>query len=355
MKADRMRIAGPGFRTFDLSKTGAVAENLRDFTWTGNAIGPTTQLPGSATFVVRGDDVTGSITNSDGLYRIAPLGSGMHALIKVDTTKLPRDEPPSFQQKEKKKKPNGSPGALDLRPSQGLTQIDVLVAYTPAAKAALTDINATIALAVKEANASYAQSNIQISLNMVDSFQVNYTESKKTFDKILADFVAMSDVKKRRDSSGADLAALIIDNAAYCGLADDILAKAATAFAVVYYDCATGYYSFAHELGHLMGARHNEQVDPTSAPFAYGHGFRHDSSPSFRTIMSYDCAPAACTRLQFWSNPDISYQAVPMGNAATNNNARVLNSTRAIIAGFRSSSTPATDASLPPGAARSHP
>ena len=68
----------------------------------------------------------------------------------------------------------------------------------------------------------------------MDSFQISYTETGKSFDTILADFVANSTVNQRRDSSGADLAALIINQTDYCGLADDIMAKASTAFAVVH-------------------------------------------------------------------------------------------------------------------------
>ena len=158
----------------------------------------------------------------------------------------------------------------------------------------------------------------------------------KTFDTILSDFAGMSDVRAHRDHSGADLVALIIAQPDYCGLADAIMAKASTAFAVVYYDCATGYFSFAHELGHLMGARHNEQTDPTKVPFTYGHGYLHISPPpSWRTIMAYDC-PSHCQRLPYWSNPMIKYGAVAMGTVATNDDARVLNSTAATVASFRS-------------------
>ena len=52
----------------------------------------------------------------------------------------------------------------------------------------------------------------------MDSFRISYTETGKSFDTILADFVANSTVNQRRDSSGADLAALIINQTDYCGL-----------------------------------------------------------------------------------------------------------------------------------------
>src|SRR5207237_4622577 len=123
-----------------------------------------------------------------------------------------------------------------------------------------------------------------------------------------------------------------INQSDFCGLADAIMATASTAFAVVHYDCATGYYSFAHELGHLMGARHDVHHDSSTTPFAYGHGYEHPSSTAsqvFRTIMAYACdAPAVCNpRIQYWSSPSVTYAGIATGTAATNDNVRVLNGT----------------------------
>src|SRR5262249_35151376 len=133
-----------------------------------------------------------------------------------------------------------------------------------------------------------------------------------------------------------DLSALIINQTDFCGLADAIMANASTAYAVVHYGCATGYYSFAHELGHLMGARHDPANDSTTTPFAYGHGYQQTAtSPTWRTIMPYNC-PSNCTRLQYWSNPSVTYDNRPMGTAPTNDNARVLNATATTVAAFNS-------------------
>lgn len=330
LKGNQLRIAIPGATTIDLSKTGGDLRGEQDFTWSGAAA----EQKANATVVVRNGEVTGSITDPAGLYRIEPVGNAVYALVKVDTAKLPPEEPPSFRQKEQQK---GAlvPLKLDLNLADTTTtQVDVLVAYTPAAKAAVSNIDSTIALAVAEANQSYTNSKINLRLNLVDTLPVTYTETGKTYDQILADFVANTTVKQHRDQSGADLAAMIINQTDYCGLADDIMANASTAFAVVHYDCATGYYSFAHELGHLMGARHNQQADSSTTPFPYGHGYQHLAAPLWRTVMAYACA-SPCTRLQYWSNPDVPYSGAAMGTAATNNNARVLNETRATVAAFR--------------------
>ena len=139
-------------------------------------------------------------------------------------------------------------------------------------------------------------------------------------------------VKQHRDKGGADLQVLIINKSDYCGLADAILATEETAFAIVHYNCATGYYSFAHELGHLMGARHDEETDPTLPPFPYGHGYRDHMK--WRTIMAYNC-PQSCNRIQYWSNPNVMYGGEPMGIVNRSDNARVLNETATTMASFR--------------------
>jgi hypothetical protein len=148
----------------------------------------------------------------------------------------------------------------------------------------------------------------------------------------------MADVNARRDSSQADMAMMLIDQTDYCGLADAILADSTTAFAIVHYECATGYYSFGHELGHLQGARHDPANDPSTTPFAYGHGLQHTAVASWRTIMAYNC-PSGCPRLQYWSNPNVTYNGVAMGTGETNDNARVLNQTSATVAAFRAASS----------------
>ena len=75
----------------------------------------------------------------------------------------------------------------------------------------MSDINATIQLAVAEANQSYLNSGINIRLRLVDSFEIAYSETGKTFDQILADFVANPTVQNRRNTSGADLPRWIIN------------------------------------------------------------------------------------------------------------------------------------------------
>jgi hypothetical protein len=87
----------------------------------------------------------------------------------------------------------------------------------------------------------------------------------------------MDSIHGLRDTYSADLVVLIIDNGDSCGIAwkpsTVSSSNASLGFSVVGWNCATGYYSFAHEMGHNMGVGHDTYVDSSTLPYAYGHGW----------------------------------------------------------------------------------
>ena len=325
-------------------------DDSKNFTWSGVApnLGGVEGRAGQATLIVHDGNVTGTIRENGDLYRVEPVGNGVHALIKVKQSAFPPEHPPSFHDLEKKKEEGNIPlngkdknGSLngtspfDVVADSTLVDIDVLVAYTPSARGEVGDIGSTIKLAVEETNQSYRNSTVKIRMNLVDKFEVTYNESDKTHEVILDELSGMHDVKNRRDTVKADLVVFIINQKSYCGLAKAIMAVPSDAFAVVHWDCATGYYSFAHEIGHLQGARHDPDNDSATTPYPYGHGYQHNSPlPAWRTIMAYDCG-SGCPRLPFWANPDVVYQGQPMGTRDTSNDSKVLNQTASLVSRFR--------------------
>lgn len=212
-------------------------------------------------------------------------------------------------------------------------QLDLLVAWTPSVKSKVADPRGLALLAVAETNLSYRESGVKLVCRLVDSFQTNYTEV--SFGTDLKRFRTpgdgyMDEVHNRRKQSGADVCLLFVNKPQYCGLASVIYAdQAHEAFASVHYPCAVGNLSFAHEIGHLQGARHNPLADPTTSPFAYGHGY-YDTGKNIRTVMSYNC-PGGCTRVPRWSGPTVKYNGTTMGDASKRHNARVLNLTATIL------------------------
>jgi hypothetical protein len=288
----------------------------------------------SVMMVRDGDQLTGNLHFDGQWYQIRPLRSGGHAIVAVDQSRMPADHPAEYASLPTFKMP--------IKPAQAQakanTVIRVMVHYTSAASSASGNISSLIDLAVAESNQGYTNSGVQITLQLATKAAVTYTESGN-FTTDLSRYRGTSDgymdsIHTTRNSVTADVGVILINNTSYCGLASGIGSTASTAFAAVYWGCATGYYSFAHEIGHLQSARHDPANDPTNSPYAYGHGYQYTGSPKWRTIMAYDCS-GGCPRLNYWSSPLKTYNGQPMGTTTRHDNARVLNNTRATVAAFR--------------------
>ncbi len=283
--------------------------------------------------VKSGKTITGNVHFNGEWYKIRPLKTGGHAIVAVNHAAMPPDHPKAYNRLREIPMPtSGDP--LDKVD----TVIRVMVHYTSSAASASGNISALIDLAVAESNTGYTNSGVLIDLILAHKSQVTYTQSG-SFSTDLSRYRGTSDgymdsIHTTRNSVAADVGLLVINNSSSCGLASSIGSSASTAFADAHWDCITGYYSFAHEIGHLQSARHDPATDPSTSPYAYGHGYRKTTSPSWRTIMAYNC-PAGCPRLNYWSNPNKLYNGVPMGTASQSDNTRVLNTTRGTVAAFR--------------------
>ncbi|GAB2511144.1 M12 family metallo-peptidase [Lysobacter humi (ex Lee et al. 2017)] len=294
----------------------------------------------SATLVSRDGKVTGNVRVDGKLFRIRPLPDGNHAVVEVDESRMPKDHPsafadlPSIQMAGKDKPGTISPTGTSSGTAQTIRVM--VVATQNAINAYGGDMRALVDLAVSESNQGYRNSNVGITLQLAGYYTTTYNSVGMSTD--LSRFRGTSDgymdtIHATRNSVAADVMMLVGNDSSSCGLASGIGSTASTAFATVYWDCATGYYSFAHEIGHLQSARHDPAADPTNTPYAYGHGYQAPNK-AWRTIMAYNCSPS-CPRINYWSNPNITYGGQAMGTATRNDNQRVLVNTKATIAGFR--------------------
>jgi hypothetical protein len=337
----------------------AKAERLAsgDLVWAGTLDGGKAVRSGvdplnSATLVRSGSGITGTVRMNGALYRIRPLPGGEHAIVEVNESMMPADHPADaytqiFNASLKDRvvaqgkpcNPNkqtcGGGGGTPVDPGPTATIRVQVVATNDAIAAYGGNMQALVELAVAESNQGYVNSNVGINMVLASYSTTAYATAGMSTD--LSRFRStndgvMDDIHALRDSSGADMAMLVANDAAACGLASGIGSTASTAFATAYWDCITGYYSFAHELGHLQSARHDPATDGTNTPYAYGHGYRYGSS--WRTVMAYNCTPS-CPRINYWSNPAVMYGGVPMGTYATSHNQRVLVQTKATVSAFR--------------------
>ena len=307
-----------------------------NYTWHGRVDG---YDKSEAVLTVVDGNIAGTISLVDSAARIAATyqlqtnRDGTQSLRQIDQSGFPTDHPPGSEKLRapvpEKAAPRSSRGDIELKggavaaADTGAT-IDVMIVYSKqTAAAAGTAIGAQIQQAIDSANAAYANSGITTRLNLVHTAAVNYDESGD-FNTDLNRLTSGSDgymdeVATLRNTHGADLVSLFIENGQYCGLAW-IGPSASYGFSVINRGCASGNLSFAHELGHNFGALHDPYVDPSTSPYAYGHGYAVPAA-GWRTVMAYNNACSAagtsCTRIPYFSNPNLTYgsPALPLGTA----------------------------------------
>lgn len=249
---------------------------------------------------------------------------------------------------------------FDYLPSGDDHIIDILIAYTGRAadwvSAGGSDINLEIQNMVSKANNAFQLSGVRVYLQVVHTTEVDYTVRdasleddidllKKDGDGVLDGVLAL------RDQYHADLVSLLVRNNTAGGrkgyaitprpvhLSEMPQAEPGEpivfvpdpyyeehGFSVVDIQAAVSAYTFPHEVGHNLGAHHdNPQFDqeimagktkPTFHNFARGWILLDQR---LRTIMSYDtfCKEVGwdeCEVIPFFSNPYLSYGNEPLGS-----------------------------------------
>ncbi len=367
---------------------------------------------GTMALVVNGPVVTGTVRTPDATWRIRSAGAGLYVIREVDLSTLPPGAEPLVPSPDDPRVPPPAVARADFesvaragadfesvaRVGADLESIadaradlesiadasadveatdddgsviDVLVVYTPAARDAeggTAQIQALVDLWVAETNRAYADSGVVQRIALVGREEVDYVESGDT----IADLGHlrhprdghMDEVHDIRDAYAADVVNLIYQRPPedpYCGAAYLMLSvgqgHSTFAFGTAGADC--GARTFAHELGHVMGLRHDRYVTPDEErPYPYSAGYVNQrafeagapDSSRWRTIMAYNrqCSNAGfgCQYLLRFSNPDQSFRGDRLGvpgdspSAAVDGPAdarRSLNNTRSVVAGFRSS------------------
>jgi hypothetical protein len=332
-------------KKFIVNVTAIKKHAAGDISWKGSL----KKRKGRAGFVLGPDGITGTLHEDSLLYKFEPIGNRLQAIIKENQSKIQPEHPSKF--------PSGA--LIDTATASMVSKnsfkiknnsepnpryIDVLVVYTPSAANMVYDINNLIQLAIDETNSSYENSNIDGQLRLVKTAEVNYDEAGHTYeDYVDAMEYPFDGIGRKIDSLRneylADVAVMIVNDNTYCGLADAIKATRNTAFAAVDWRCTTGYYSFGHEIGHLQGARHNIESDPTLTPFKYGHGYIAPNK-NWRTIMGEPGICNYCMRIQYWSSPYVNYSGIPTGKNPYAWNVWVLSHTRKEIRDFETLPAP---------------
>ena len=303
--------------------------------------------------------LAGSIRTEDGtFFKIVYSGNGTHMIQEINESNLPQEREPLVAPT------SSSTSSASSVPSTASIDagdvIDVMVVYTAAAKVAAggqAAIESIINSSVSTMNTTFNNSNIATQVRLVHTAEVAYTLGETGvstgFDTALNDLTNttdgyMDEIHTLRDTYHADMVQLLFDNSSSGGLAWVMQTVSAGfdayAFSVVHYNYADGW-AFDHEFGHNMGMTHDRANSSSEGSYSYSYGYQSPTS-AWHSVMSYACA-GGCPRIDYWSNPAVTYSGESTGVAigATDEadaHATITNNL-SIIANWRVTPTPAPD------------
>jgi peptidyl-Asp metalloendopeptidase len=312
------------------------------------------QETGESALLMRWADgrITGILGYKGRIYAVTNIGGQFHAEIEGAPRNLPsEDAPVDHGQSSEFSLPNHSLATSPkvARKQQSFAthdppvnpfsdserraleakqiQIDLMVLYTKkAASHYIITMPNLIELAIDQVNISFRNSGLNnIRLRTVHTQLIDFDDADADHFEGLYRMVdgtgRFKEIHKLRDEKRADIVGLIVDNPSGCGLSTRVAPDSEEAYFVVHHSCAFITMSIAHEVGHILGARHDRQTDTNNSPFPFGHGYVNGTK--WRDIMSYQESCDGCLRIPFWSNPRIRYNGEPTGTDAEDN-ARVI-------------------------------
>lgn len=282
-------------------------------------------------FSIEDGALVGSVRQGPQAWLVAPHASGQHVVREIDRTALPRD--PEHATHAMQRRAQTTTGGATAEPA--LTTAtnangNVRVLFLHATDVANASSHAAniVASFNQSLSASLVSSNNTITLVGVQ--QVNSDFDNQSRQMIMNDMVANSGpfvgLDAALDANYADVAFLLVQEDADAagewpqwgrvgGAAMPFVRDDPFAMSTLNY--ALGDLTALHELGHVFGGRH-EEVPPEIAGIA-----RPVVAPdcSWMTIMGgyiwcqFNGLPATTVRLGRWSNPEQTWNGIPLGVA----------------------------------------
>ena len=277
--------------------------------------------------------------------------SGSHYLLEIDPHKTDKiacgfDHSADIM---RKRSSNGISNQI-LPQSNSTAVIDVMIVYTPAAEAwALSDeaggvgIQNIINQSMTIAQNAVDNSNIDLEFRLVHAAKVDYTETEsedESGEKVNDSeedlnnltFGEIPNVHEWRDQYSADLVAMftyVDDTGGIAWMGSGNSDDADYAFSITRVQQAANTTTHAHEMGHNMGNNHSRNqkdapADESGGIFEYSTGWRWigNNGVGYVSVMTYDERPEDDEEgnpifdieVDYFSNPDITFQGVPTGS-----------------------------------------
>lgn len=371
---EQLEIPLPDGRVLVAFRSASSRTGERDLTWTGELQQEASLAehvaPGSVRFYQVGDRLYGTLQTEDGAYfELQPEGK-LHRLVRFPAAAGGDSCGVGLAARNLELSTGVPEGDGDLRqallagttetdcsvPSSNTT-INVMVLYPRSVTASASTMEAYADTRIAEANSLFQASDVKIVyqrayVGMITGNQPpppiagnnNGPDPLATgpvIDWLNTQFAndgVDTEVELLRTAYGADMIVVVIPShpSVNCGVANLVEIRngvevinpgttpfAGKAFAVVEHNCGNGDFTFAHELGHTLGMRHDflsvaRDGDPSRAilPWAFGHILTRPSGSKVATVMGCYTGTGsfnACSRIGQFSNPNILFEGVPTG------------------------------------------
>jgi hypothetical protein len=195
-----------------------------------------------------------SIWHNGNFYSIESVEDGVYFVSESDMTEIAKGESPNDYPNEIKLGKTGS--NTSVKSTLSSATVKVYVAYTSAFAQNYPSIADFINQCENTTNDAFGLSDIASSIDIVGYSQLSYTESGDDVTDITR-FTTKSDgyldeIHSLRNQYEADVCVLLVNALDNHGYAASTGANFSNAFCVVRANSATSYYTFPHELAHLL-------------------------------------------------------------------------------------------------------
>ena len=362
----RLAFALPNGRRIVAVANGVQSKSESDYTWSGD-------FADSTGFMILVSDkgrVRGHITVGDEIYDLHPVSGSLHMLAQVNRQMFTPQAcvvPKDFKPVAAPPEPPGKAGRQVACASP--QTVRVLTLFTPAARQRDPNVVATARLAIAQTNQAFRNSaisavNIQEAgiqeFNFVEQPNFNAPDGGNGIVQDLGNLAALPAAQALRNQFQADLVMLITDNVygGLLGVAGVNLALPVLnpqgAYAISTVGAAATQFTYAHELGHLFGCRHQQcSMWPnggcSDVPGGYQHGYGYlgrsglfGSNGEPRATLMHQLGrtrdrlqgPESYVRILHYSNPGVEESRRATGGG-DNNNARWLGEQFPTVVNYR--------------------
>lgn len=301
----------------------------RNISWSGrmNRHPDSACAYGDITLQLNDNKLIGNITIGDRSFELYDLTDGVQVLAETDLSLFDETEcGGTFALRDQIQIPT-PPECENIKTK-------VLVLYTPAAAAMHPDILGTANLAISQINSVFWNSGVSNSVSLAGVAPLSFVETAYNPDFDVIALAANPTAQSLRNTYKAEIVVLLTKDAygGVNGIVRSIGNVKDSAYCIVNVVTATnGRRTFVHEVGHIFGARHDD--DNTDIPHRV-HTFHTGFLGLFNkqyTMMAV--MPSGKSRIDHFSNPSKEFSGKATGTSDRNNAAK-LNAMKNYVAAF---------------------